>query len=277
MDFRLRLKARAPMFADENPDAAGGAAPSAEATPPDVSRETPPDEQRPDIERLLNWDPETDGEIPEDLQRIPVADVRDYVSQRAARIEAETEARVRDEAQRALERQRQQNEELAKAEEEIRWAEELDQRRSSDDPEVRAKANVEYDGNRDRFINALAQRARLRQSEEVSRAVESYISPQIAQLRDQGHDALVQSFGERAKATGGNLLLAAIEYGKELGVAEGRAQGAEEAEMRLRAEEGTQYPSPSGAGTGGSPYSNIDRSQVGAGAAMIRTALSSKN
>src|SRR5690606_10742951 len=148
------------------------------------SRETPPDEQRPDIERLLNWNPETDGEIPEELQRIPVADVRSYVLERTARAEAEAEARARDEFTRQQELQRRQNEETARIEEEIRWAEDLDKRRASDDPEVRAKANVEYDGNRDRFINALAQRAKVRQSEEVTRAVEAYMTPQIAQLRE---------------------------------------------------------------------------------------------
>lgn len=281
MKFHTRPFVIAPMMVSDNPDAGGGAV---SPTAPDVSRVTEPAETstpaadaRPDIERLVNWNTETDGEIPAELQALPVADVREYVTKQTARAAAEAEARAREEFTAEQERRRAETAAQAQVEEEIRWAEELDQRRSSDDPEVRAKANVEYDGNRDRFINALAERAQVRKSKEVVGAVESYMKPQFAHLAEQGHQALIDSFGERAKATGGNILLAAVEYGKELGVAEGRTLGAEEAEQKFRVEQGGRAPVPGNAGGAGAPFSNIDRSQAGAGAQMIRTALSSSN
>lgn len=251
------MKIRALYFADPEPSPAAGDG-----------------AQAPDVERLVNWNEETDGPIPDDLKAIPVEHVREYVNKRATTVAAETEAQVRQRLLDEQERERGAQQTRAEIESEIAWAEDLDKRRNSSEAATREAAVAEYTRNEERYVKARASGYTLRQQIATGSVLEQFFRPQFTALAEAGHREFVEKNLPAMTQEHGSVLAATLAYGKGIGDAEGYARGLEEGKRGARVEEnagGAQGGGDPRNGGGSAPQ--IDMTRPGAGARLVREQL----
>lgn len=224
--------------------------------PGTITTEDPPEL---DLEKVLNWNVETDGELPAEYQTLPLEKVKEYAAtatERAAQAERERVA-----AELSAQREREQTEQSRRADlqSDIDWAAELDTRLSSSDDAVRQQAQLDKQNFNDRYVRGLAAKHSAFEEAVSTRVLASHYTPLIEALNAAGHEAFTSSISDRLAKTSNNPLLAAIEFGKELGIAQGSAATREEMERQARIASGQQGAPDMSGGTGGGgreDYSN---------------------
>lgn len=248
-------------FADPAPDGGGGAAGA----------------QPPDLAKLVSWDEEADGPIPDDLKAVPLDKVREYVSKHTTDVAAKTEAQVRQSFLDERERERGAQQSRAELEKEISWQEDLDKRRNSPDAAVREAAVAEYTRNEQRYVEALAGKHTMRQRISEAGVLQQHYQPQWESLAAAGYEGFVKELPDLTKKHG-SILLATLEHGKSIGDAEGYARGLDEGKRAGRVDDnagGSQAAANASSRAGGDRPA-IDMTKPGGGAAAVRAALASR-
>jgi hypothetical protein len=216
------------------PPAPGTIPPAPGTTPPAGTGPTPQD-----IGALLSWDP-ANGDPPTDT--VSVADLKAWQQKHDDEIKAATATAIRNEQETAAQAARAQEQSRAQQMEDINWASDLDTKLRSSDPAVQASAAAMRDANHDRYVRGLARGLDARDQAAQSAVLSDYLGPMWRGVIQAGHKELVDGLQSPTVGAkfGDNWLLAVIDYGKTVGIAEGRAAAQAEFETQGRLETGAQ-------------------------------------
>ena len=237
---------------------------------------TPEPPAAPSIDERLNWDPEANGELAEDLQSVPLTELgayREHVAQEASQA---AEQRFTERQRQAEEARQARDRDLAGQRELAQYADALDKRIEGDDEADSKAAIAERAANRDRYDRGIAASVDVRTAEQDRAAIERHYAPLTAGLVTAGHQALYEAFPDLLPKHSNNPLLASLEYGRELGNADalerGRDEGARDERITLGAD---GAPALRPGVSPGSPFEKIDLSKPGAGRDLFRAASES--
>jgi hypothetical protein len=217
----------------------------------DVTPSDPP--APPTIDERLNWDAEAQGDMPEELSSVPLADLAAYRESVTEEATKAAEERIAAEVRRAEEARQARDRDLAGQKELAQYAEALDRRIEGDDDDDRKLAIEERASNRDRYERGIAASVDVRTTEQDRNAIERHYAPLTAGLIAAGHQRLLDNYADLLAKNSNNPLLAALEYGRALG------------------KDGAPAMRP---GDGGSKkqFSEIDLKRSGGGKALFRAA-----
>lgn len=232
----------------ENNDAGGG--------------DTPPL----DIAALLGDESQSDTPI-------TIAQLKPFLEQHTGTVATQVREQLRTEREAEERARNARDESNASRNSDRTWAVELDKRLDSADPEVRAAAQTEKEGNRERYIRGMAYDYEDKSTETMVKAVNAHMEPRMRHLTQNNEQAFVDAMADPAflQQYSGNELLAAIRFGDERGYQRGLHEAEEQADRDRRAEEasGGAHDNNGGGGAGSERrdddlWAGIDRSKPGA-------------
>ena len=158
------------------------------------------------------------------------------------------------ERERSAKAQRDRDDEArarAGEDEDIRWATRLDSEEASTDEDTAKAARETKAADRERYDRAVAARVGKTDREQSRRVMGAHYEPLLVGLQTEGHKEFVENFNAAVTAAGGNTLLAALNEGKRIGLAEGIAQGKDAADRDNRIQRGKDGAPEGSNGTGG--------------------------
>jgi hypothetical protein len=187
----------------------------------------------PTVAEILSWNPEERGELPEDYRHLPVDDVRTAVQQAQEQAAQRERERITAEHRAAEERRLGAERDRATLQSDIDYAADIDRRIVSDDDAVRRSALLEKQQNEERYTRGLSTKYQMAEAEAARRILAAHYNPILEAVKAQ-HQPVHDNIQEWLGKSGGNPVLAAIEYGKTLGVAEAKASGFDEGRRAQR-------------------------------------------
>jgi len=194
----------------------------------------------PAIADLLSWDEEKQGAPP--IQAVPLADLRAYITQRDGELTARVSNDVMSSLRAAREREEANQRQHATVQEDIDWANSLQQRMFSADPAVKAAAESEAQTNQSRYERGLAFKYQSTLDAEQNRVLSQHYAPLMEGLKTAGHQQLIDLLAspEQLAKAGGNPFIAAVDYAEQRGYERGKTEAAEAADLQRRIDEGTR-------------------------------------
>lgn len=211
----------------------------------------------PSIADRLSWDVEAQGELPADLQNVSITDIGEYVeSVRKDAAEAE-QTRAREAQATATQREQDRLRANAEMQTDIDWATGVDSRLNSNDDDDRTAAQVDRAANEERYHRGLSQKYQQGVDSTRTKVLTEHYDTLLSGLGQAGHGDFANKLGELLPQHNNNTILAAIEYGRGVGKAEGVTEGRDAVERDGRIADGKEgAPQLSGRSGSGSQYGN---------------------
>lgn len=217
----------------------------------------------PSIDERLNWNSEEHGDLADDLRSVPLEELGQWRDQLTEKARQEARQQFEQEQRQAAERRRQEEAAAADLQQDINYADDIDRRLGSINEQERTEAQAELAENRERYSRGIYNRTQKRQEEQRRQVIAEHYDPLMRSLAEAGHKELADTMAQRLPEYGMNPLMAALEYGRALGQAEGSAQAADVREREQRINEGREgMPGDSSSSTRPTPSRYDDENWV---------------
>jgi hypothetical protein len=180
------------------------------------------------VDDLLNWDPETQGDYPEEFSSLPIDDVRAAVAARMEAAATEREAQILERVRADQERARLQTQSAAQAQTDIEFYTSIRDRKASGDTDLIAAALADEQADEARYLRGAAALNQQSQNTAQAEALRNFVGASQRELVAAGIVDALPEIGDTAgwaqlqtrlgayEGKGG-LFAYLIDYGRNLG------------------------------------------------------------
>ena len=189
----------------------------------------------------LALDDDAFAALPEEQQAFSRADLLSHTEEVTATATQAAQDAAATRQREADDRTRTEQDQRASQQTDIDWALDLDNRLNSTDQDVLIQARSDREADLDRYHRGLALKFQQNSDTTRTRIISEHYAPMFEDLKANGVGEFADWFAEHGKSDyGGNVMRAAVEYGRGLGTAKATAEAEDVAARAARIAAGAE-------------------------------------